>query len=481
MSTVESLSHFAPEIVLLVGAIGVLFSDLFFRDKQLIGYSALGVILVSLILIKAPSEPLSLFGDFFLLDRLTQIFRVAALVIVGIAILLSLVYSPLSKLYMGEYYSLLLFSAFGLILMSAAANLLMIFLAIEFVSLISYVLVGFLKADKFSKEASLKYLLFGSVCSAFMLYGMSLLYGLTGSLAIGEMSEALTANVANRPLVLTALVMIFAGLGFKISMAPFHLWAPDVYEGAPTPVTAFLTVGPKALGFVVLIRVLSGAFDFEPISKDWTHLILVLSIVTMTVGNIVALSQTNIKRLIAYSSIAQAGYILMGIATFTDLGVQAVIVYAIAYAFTNLGLFVVVVATSEKVGSDEIKDYAGLARRSPLLAGSMLVFFLSLAGIPPMAGFIGKYLVFAAVLEAAVLDKGYYVLAVVAALNSIVAAAYYFKVIKIVYLQSAPDEDDLACPWPLRIALGVTLVGTILLGVMPNDLIEFVRGILPLS
>ena len=183
MSTVESLSHFAPEIVLLVGAVGVLFSDLLFRDKQLIGYSALGVILVSLILIKAPSEPLSLFGDFFLLDRLTQIFRVAALVIVGIAILLSLVYSPLSKLYMGEYYSLLLFSAFGLILMSAAANLLMIFLAIEFVSLISYILVGFLKADKFSKEASLKYLLFGSVCSAFMLYGMSLLYGPTDDLA----------------------------------------------------------------------------------------------------------------------------------------------------------------------------------------------------------------------------------------------------------------------------------------------------------
>ncbi len=473
VTTVQSLSHFTPEIVLLVGAVGVLFSDLFFRDKRLIGYSALGVILVSLMLIKAPSEPLPLFGDFFLLDRLTQLFRVAALAIVGITILLSLVYSPLSKLYMGEYYALLLFSGFGLILMSAATNLLMIFLAIEFVSLISYVLVGFLKADKFSKEASLKYLLFGSVCSAFMLYGMSLLYGLTGTLAVTEMSEAL-AEPSNRTLVLTALVMIFAGLGFKISMAPFHLWAPDVYEGAPTPVTAFLTVGPKALGFVVLIRVLSGAF--EPLFEDWTALILILSIVTMTVGNIIALSQTNIKRLIAYSSIAQAGYILMGIATFTDLGVEAVIVYAVVYAFTNLGLFVVVVATSEKVGSDEISDYAGLARRSPLLAGSLLVFFLSLAGIPPMAGFIGKYLVFAAVLE-----NGYYVLAVVAALNSVVAAAYYFKVIKTVYLQPAKDEDALACPWPLRIALSVTLAGTLLLGVMPNDLIQFVRSILPLS
>ena len=475
MTTVQSLSHFVPEIVLLVGAVGVLFSDLVFRDKRLIGYSALGVILVSLILIKAlsVSEPLSLFGDFFLLDRLTQLFRVAALAIVGITILLSLVYSPLSKLYMGEYYALLLFSAFGLILMSAATNLLMIFLAIEFVSLISYVLVGFLKADKLSKEASLKYLLFGSVCSAFMLYGMSLLYGLTGTLAVTEMSEAL-AEPSNRTLVLTALVMIFAGLGFKISMAPFHLWAPDVYEGAPTPVTAFLTVGPKALGFVVLIRVLSGAF--EPLFEDWTALILILSMVTMTVGNVIALSQTNIKRLIAYSSIAQAGYILMGIATFTDLGVEAVIVYAVVYAFTNLGLFVVVVATSEKVGSDEISDYAGLARRSPLLAGSLLVFFLSLAGIPPMAGFIGKYLVFAAVLE-----NGYYVLAVVAALNSVVAAAYYFKVIKTVYLQPARDEDALACPWPLRFALGVTLAGTLLLGVMPNDLIQFVRSILPLS
>ena len=475
MTTVESLSHFAPEIVLLVGAVGVLFSDLVFRDKRLIGYSALGVIVVSLILIKAlsVSEPLSLFGDFFLLDKLTQLFRVAALAIVGIAILLSLVYSPLSKLYMGEYYALLLFSAFGLILMSAATNLLMIFLAIEFVSLISYVLVGFLKADKFSKEASLKYLLFGSVCSAFMLYGLSLLYGLTGTLKVTEMSTAL-ASAQQPSLVLTALVMIFAGLGFKISMAPFHMWAPDVYEGAPTPVTAFLTVGPKALGFVVLIRVLSGAFT--PFFDNWTPLILVLSMITMTVGNVIALSQTNIKRLIAYSSIAQAGYILMGIATFTDLGIQAVLVYAVVYAFTNLGLFVVVVATSEKVGSDEIKDYAGLARRSPLLAGSMLVFFLSLAGIPPLAGFIGKYLVFAAVIK-----EGYYVLAVVAALNSVVAAAYYCKVIKTVYLQPPRDEDALPCPWPLRIALGITLAGTILLGVMPNDLIEFVQSILPLS
>ena len=473
MTTVTSLSHFVPEIVLLVGAVGVLFSDLVFRDKRLIGYSALAVIVVSLVLIKAPTEPLSLFGDFFLLDKLTQLFRVAALAIVGIVILLSLVYSPLSKLYMGEYYALLLFSAFGLILMSAATNLLMIFLAIEFVSLISYVLVGFLKADKFSKEASLKYLLFGSVCSAFMLYGMSLLYGLTGTLRVTEMSTAL-ASASQPTLVLSALVMIFAGLGFKISMAPFHLWAPDVYEGAPTPVTAFLTVGPKALGFVVLIRVLSGAFT--PLFEDWTGLILVLSIVTMTVGNIVALSQTNIKRLIAYSSIAQAGYILMGIATFSDLGIEAVIVYAVAYAFTNLGLFVVVVATSEKVGSDEIQDYAGLAQRSPLLAGSMLVFFLSLAGIPPMAGFIGKYLVFAAVIQ-----EGYYVLAVAAALNSIVAAAYYFKVVKTVYLQPASDEDALACPWPLRVALGVTLTGTVLLGVMPSDLIEFVQSILPLS
>jgi proton-translocating NADH-quinone oxidoreductase chain N len=349
----------------------------------------------------------------------------------------------------------------------------MIFLAIESVSLVSYLLTGFLKSDKKSKEASLKYLLFGSVASGLMLYGMSILYGLSGSIEL-DLIRGRIANPAYSGFVFVAMMLVLGGIGFKISMAPFHLWAPDVYEGAPTPFTAFLTVGPKAAGFALLIRVLSTSFpDFF---ASWTQVILLLSVITMTLGNVIAIAQDNIKRLLAYSSIAQAGYILMGIAVFTDTGLQAVLLYLAAYAFTNLGAFAVVLAVTQDSGSDQLSSFAGLGKRSPMLAASMTIFLLSLAGIPPLAGFMGKFMVFAGTIQ-----KGYIVLAVAAAINSAIAAFYYFKVVRQMYLVPAENEKPLAQPLSLSFALYLMLAGTIALGLVPMPLLSVLHSIIPLS
>ncbi|HTL48019.1 MAG TPA: NADH-quinone oxidoreductase subunit N [Verrucomicrobiae bacterium] len=473
MSLVQSLSYFKAEIALLIGAFVVLFMDFAVRDKKAIGITALVALGVSALFLRMPSEPLPLFNGFFMLDPLTHFFRITALAITAVGVLISLRYEDLPKPYLAEYYALLLFSGFGLILMAAANNLLMIFLAIESVSLVSYLLTGFLKSDKKSKEASLKYLLFGSVASGLMLYGMSILYGLSGSIEL-DLIRGRIANPAYSGFVFVAMMLVLGGIGFKISMAPFHLWAPDVYEGAPTPFTAFLTVGPKAAGFALLIRVLSTSFpDFF---ASWTQVILLLSVITMTLGNVIAIAQDNIKRLLAYSSIAQAGYILMGIAVFTDTGLQAVLLYLAAYAFTNLGAFAVVLAVTQDSGSDQLSSFAGLGKRSPMLAASMTIFLLSLAGIPPLAGFMGKFMVFAGTIQ-----KGYIVLAVAAAINSAIAAFYYFKVVRQMYLVPAENEKPLAQPLSLSFALYLMLAGTIALGLVPMPLLSVLHSIIPLS
>lgn len=473
MTLSQSLGYFIPELILLTGAFVVLFLDFAARDKRMLGMAALLAALLPLFFLRAPQQPLPLFHGSFMLDSLTHTFRWAALGITAAGILLSMSYSGIAKQYQAEYYCLLLFTGFGLILMAAANNLLMIFLAIESVSLVSYLLAGFLKKSPKSKEASLKYLLFGSFASGLMLYGMSLLYGLSGSLELDLIRAKIT--VSTMPWFVTvAILLILGGIGFKISMAPFHLWAPDVYEGAPTPFTAFLTVGPKAAGFVLLIRVLSSCFpDYF---SSWTHVIFALSILTMTLGNVIAVAQDNIKRLLAYSSIAQAGYILMGIAVFSDTGLQAVLMYLAAYALTNLGAFAVVVAVTENEKDDHLTSFTGLSRRSPLLAACMTVFLLSLAGIPPLAGFVGKFLVFAGAIQ-----KGYIALAVIAALNSAVAAFYYFKIVRLMYLVPSEPQPPLCQPYPLRLALAVTLAGVILLGLFPSPVLAFIQSLIPLS
>ena len=469
MNAIDSLKFFYPELWLLGGAFALIFFDFFIANKKILGLLALGVIGAAVYCAKVSAVSPALFFGAFQLDTFTHLFRYFALGIVAITLLISLAYRPL-KQYEGEYYALFLLMAFALTLMAAVTHLMMIFLAIEFVSILSYLLVGYLKHDMRSKEAAIKYLLFGSIASGLMLYGMSLLFGASGSLDLAVIQKKL-AHPEFLPLTIVASLLFLAGVGFKISMAPFHLWAPDVYEGAPTSVTAFLTVGPKAMGFAVLLRIMT---MIDPwLGHQWNGLIIVLSILTMTIGNITAITQNNIKRLLAYSSIAQAGYILMGIAVANQTGVTAVAVYLLAYIFTNLGAFTIVIIISNHFASDDLQSYEGLARRAPFLAASLTIFLLSLAGIPPLAGFIGKFLVFAAVIEA-----GYITLAVAAALNSAVAAYYYFRIIRVMYLTPAKEAAPIPNAIPLFAALLILLAGTILIGIVPAPFIEAVKNLI---
>lgn len=471
MNIIESLRYFIPESVLTAGAFIVLFLDLFLKNKKWVGAAALIVLAVSAGVSSMPQDSYSLFNGFFHLDPFTHFFRLAALGIAAVTILVSSSYRSLGKNEEGEYYSLLLFMALGLILMAASSNLLMIFLSIEFVSILSYLLVGFLKKDPRAKEAAVKYLLFGSLVSGIMLYGISLLFGISGSLDLETVGGNIAASRGLFMPGLIGLVFFLAGLGFKISMAPFHLWAPDVYESAPTPISGFLTVGPKALGFAVLIRVLGTGFPFYNVK--WMPLMIFFSILTMTLGNVVAISQTNIKRLLAYSSIAQAGYMLMGICTFNETGLTGVLIYLIAYALTNLGAFTVVIAASNHFGDDAIDSYAGLARRSPFLAASLTLLLLSLAGLPPLGGFIGKFFMFSAAIESKL-----YTLAVIAAVNSAVAAFYYFRIVRLMYLTPPTHREEVHQGPSLTFAVILLVAATLALGLIPSPVISFVKTVL---
>ncbi len=467
MNASESIPFFYPELILLLGSFLVIFLDFFLTNKKLLAGVTLLTLGLSAFAATAPAESYPLFSGFFRLDAFTHFFRYLALGIVAVTVLLSMAYRPFKR-NEGEYYALFLFMTFGLILMASAANLLMIFLAIEFVSILSYLMVGYLKKDERSKEASIKYLLFGSVASGIMLFGMSLLFGGAESLDLNIIQTKLAGSTFF-PLTMVASLLFLVGIGFKISMAPFHLWAADVYEGAPTPVTSFLTVAPKALGFAVLIRVFMMMHSWMGI--HWTAVISGLAILTMTIGNLSALAQSNVKRLLAFSSVAQAGYILMGIAAATTTGINAVMIYLLAYAFTNLGAFTVVIIASNHLQDDSLSAYTGLAKRNPFIAASLTIFLLSLAGIPPLAGFIGKFYVFSAAIEA-----GLITLAVAAAINSAIAAFYYFKIVKAMYLTNSEDESPIPNTAPLWIALSLMLVGTVIVGIFPAPFISWIQS-----
>jgi len=358
----------------------------------------------------------------------------------------------------GEFYLLLLVSTIGMSFMAISADLIMLYLAIETTSIPLYILAGFLKTDNKSTESGFKYLLFGAMTSAIMLYGFSLLFGFAGTTNIYELSQGFMAGNLSQGLIVGALLLVLVGFGFKISMVPFHFWAPDVYEGAPTPVAGYLSTASKAAGFAVLMRVLIAAFPM--VAPAWVMIIAVVSVASMTIGNAIALAQKNIKRLLAYSSIAHAGYALIGIATVSVLGTTASIFYLMVYVITNLAAFGIVAAFSRVSGSDEISDYAALSRRAPWLGLAMLITFLSLAGMPPFGGFVAKVFVFAAAVKS---DMVW--LAIVGILNAIVGLYYYLIVLKVVYLYRSEDEDKpVPVTRPYVLALGILIIGIILAG-----------------
>ena len=425
----------------------------------------------------------SVLGGMIAIDSFSLYFQMFAAVIAGIIILLSIGYMALRSPYQGEYYSLILLACFSISLLSVSADLVMVFISFELLSISSYILTGFLRKDPKSSEAAIKYFLYGSLASAMMLYGMSLLYGATASTNLIQIAQGLSGiDPGLRGVIYPALVLLMVGFGFKTVAVPFHQWSPDAYEGAPTPVTAFLAVGSIGAGFAVLTRVMLTALpDFQ---VNWAALIAGLSIMSMTLGNLVAISQKNIKRMLAYSGIAHAGYILIGLVSW-DLwypgmvfdGVSGVLIYLLVYLAANLGAFAVVIGFEHKLGSNQISDYAGLIQRSPLMAGTMVVFLFSLTGIPGTGGFVGKLMIFGAALR-----MEYYFLAIIAIINSVIAGFYYLNVIRYMFFQplDEPQREKIQLPKTLSAVIILTCVFTLLMGLFAEPFIQFVQASLGL-
>jgi NADH-quinone oxidoreductase subunit N len=464
MFTSTMFASILPEILILVIGILILVIEPFWKEEKRrnVGWLTAGGLLAAMIislLFAQPGEPTATLGGMVRFDSLGFFFKIIFMFAGATTALLFMDNEKIG--HRGEAYLLLLASLLGMDLMAASADLVMLYLAIETTSIPLYILSGFLLADDKSTEAGFKYLLFGALASTIMLYGFSLVFGFTGTTDIYQLADMLKAG--NLPFITAfgTLALILVGLGFKVSLVPFHFWAPDVYEGAPTPVSGFLSTASKAAGFAVLVRLFFVAFPGYAVT--WTQAIAVLSAITMTVGNLLTLQQTNIKRLLAYSSIAHAGYALIGVVALSQLGAASVVFYLAAYIATNLLAFGIVMAFSRITGKDEIQDYAGLSRRSPLLGLMMLAAFLSLAGMPPFGGFVAKVFVFTAGVQA-----NYTWLVIVGIINSIIGVYYYLNVLKYVYLYRMPNEDEENLPIPLTrpytIALVVLVVGVILIG-----------------
>ena len=418
--------------------------------RKYAGYIALGAILAALNLLPESSHcSTKAFFGLFRADSFSAIFSVLVLLATAFVVLLSMSQEQSQQQDGGEYYFFILCLAISMMLAVSSSNLLMIYIALEATSIISYILVAFFRNDAFSSEAGLKYFLFGALSTGVMLYGISLIYGLTGSFDVAVLAQTLQAGHVNLPAYILALVFILAGISFKCSLAPFYMAAPDAYQGAPTPISAFLSIGPKAMGFALLVRVFFNYFVFTAV--HWTILTQVLAVVTMTLGNLIALKQTNVKRLLAYSSIAHAGFMLIALSVGNELGLKSLVFYLFIYVFMNAGAFGAVILTKR----EEIGQYNGLARQYPLAALIMAVSLLSLAGIPPMAGFMAKFAVIAAAIQAKM-----FTLAIIAVLNSVVALFYYLRIIKAMYLSK---EDTI-----LPIDNSAILLGALLLTVAAN-------------
>ena len=413
----------------------------------------------------------------FVVDGFATFFKLVFLVSAALTVLLSHRYLSLEGGRPGEYYFLVLTATLGMMIMAGGIDLVTLFIGLETMAISFYILAGFLRPNRRSNEAAVKYYLLGAFSLGLLLYGMSLMYGMTGSTQLRVMAPLLAAGGGGRLLAM-AVLLVIAGLGFKIAAVPFHAWAPDVYEGAPTPITAFLSVGSKAAAFAMLLRIFFEALPAFSVgglgvmnghAVGWTSFFYVLSVLTMTVGNLAALTQTNIKRMLAYSSIAHAGYLLIGVVAATPRGVSAALVYLMVYAFMQLGAFAVVVFMRRgDVIGDELKDLSGLWVRRPSLAVAMLIFMLSLGGIPPTAGFMGKFWLFSAAIE-----SGYIWLAVIGVLNSAVSLYYYVRIVVYMWIrQEEPGLPPVALSGALTTALVIAVAGTIVLGIYPRLLFD---------
>ena len=477
MFTPTLFASILPETLILIIGILVLVVEPFWMEEKRrnVGWLTAGGLIASMVIcliFARPGDPVSTLGGMVRFDWLGFFFKMLFM-FAGAAT--ALLFMDNDKIgHRGEAYLLLLASLIGMNLMASSGDLVMLYLAIETTSIPLYVLSGFMLADAKSTEAGFKYLLFGALTSTVMLYGLSLVFGFTGTSNIYKLAEMLQGGTINVVGAFAILALILVGLGFKASFVPFHFWAPDVYEGAPTPVAGFLSTASKAAGFAVLLRLFFVAFPqinlinvpgVEAKVPSWAFVLAILSAITMIVGNLLALPQTNIKRLIAYSSIAHAGYAMIGVVALTELGAASVIFYLAAYILTNLLAFGIIMAYSRVTGLEDLKDYSGMSRRNPGMALMMLAAFLSLAGMPPFGGFVAKVLVFAAGIQ-----TGYLWLVVIGIITSIIGVYYYLNAMKYVYLYRLPEEDEESHPIPLTrpyaialvvLAIGVVLIGTV--------------------
>lgn len=449
MNLYESLRCFIPELILVLEALIILVLVMV-NLRRLIGlFAMLGLVVAFGLLLFTSRYSGRLFEGAIVLDPFGLFFKGLCIIVSLITVLFSLGYRSLNdprttkyhlgSLERGEYYAILLLCTVGMCLLGSTTDLLMAYIALETVSLSSYLLTSFLKGDRKSSEAGLKYVIYGAIASGVMIYGMSLLYGITGSTRFVELSHKIQGDAS--ALLLVSFLMILAGFGFKIAMVPFHMWCPDVYEGAPTPITAFLSVGPKAAGFAILIRFGLSVLplDKQTIEFPWQTIISVLSVATMFVGNLAALWQNNLKRLLAYSSIAHCGYMLMGVVFLSHEALTAVLIYLVIYLFMNMGAFLVVLAVAREIASEEVPAYRGLGWRAPLPCVIMVIFLFSLTGIPPLAGFIGKFYIFAELVR-----QKWYWLAVIGVLNTVISLYYYARVIRAMFLEKPIQDDEKA-------------------------------------
>src|SRR5918994_1680625 len=484
LKNLESLSFFYPEIILSGTILLLIVLDLLFRSQRALATAAVVGCVASLVatLDLYSAQQGWLFYRLIVLDSFSLFFKIFALVATILTIWMSLGSHEIRRVYQGEYYTLLLTSALGIFFMASSSNLLTAYLSLELVSLTSYVLTGFLPHNRRSSEAALKYLIYGGVASGTMIYGMSWIFGMTGSLDYAAIQQALAQTQVNKVALYIALVFIMAGFGYKIVFVPFHMWSPDVYQGAPTPFTAFLSVASNASGIAIMIRFFfpavsrmgpGGDWAFVP-GVEWPHVLLFVSMITMTVGNLCALNQKNLKRMLAYSGIAHAGYMLMGLAVLNHDGLSAILFYVVVYLIMNLGAFLVVVMIANVTGNEEIETYRGLAWRGAVIPATCLaVFLFSLTGLPPFAGFIGKFFLFAAVLK----EGGAFVLlAVVAIVNSVISLYYYAKVVKTMFLDfPAPSDGQVSVAGSNFTLLVPLTVLTIVLGLYFWPLAHYTR------
>lgn len=472
---VVNMTPILPEIFLSVLAMVLLLLNVFSPggQKSYLAYiSFIGIIAAAVLVGAGWGGHIESFSGSVVLDNFATFFKMIFLVAAGLSVLIADQYMDREGCNHGELYPLLLFAVVGMMLMASGTDLMTIFLGLEVMSVSLYVLAGFNRTNQKSNEAGLKYFLLGAFSTGFMLYGMALIYGATGTTRIQKIAEVagqMTMPTANIMLV-AGLLLMLTGFLFKVAAAPFHMWTPDVYEGAPTPITAFMSAGPKAAGFAAALRILLVALP--TLQVEWSQLLWIIAVLTMTVGNITALRQDNIKRMLAYSSIAHAGYCLVGFAAGNGTGTAGILFYMLSYAFMNIGAFAIVILVGKKGETNgNVMDFTGFGFKHPVLAVAMTVFLFSLAGMPPTAGFIGKFYLFSGAIQ-----KGYIWLAVIGVLNSAASVYYYLRVMVYMYMKDPTEEYDwVKVTAPIALALIIAVAGSMIPGIVPSFILDYAQ------